>query len=88
MDKTIAVMLGATVIFITAIAALGFLNSGIADFRDGSDRVEKQGCYYQQSKFLTEKDVEESDLSSRCKNDEFEGTKQRLGVVEALNSGL
>jgi len=47
MDKTMALVISAMVLVISAIVVLFILNPSITDFSDNSDQLKKTGCEFQ-----------------------------------------
>lgn len=68
MDKTIALIVSASVIMVGAVVIISIFSSSTGDFTDSVDQQESQKCDFQVERWKDSDQVTEDDLSPECRN--------------------
>lgn len=66
MDKTIGIIITATVIMVAAVIVVSLTSSSLTDFDDSANELQDQGCEFQQDRADEDPDFDESDISDNC----------------------
>lgn len=66
MDKTIGLIITATVVMVAAVMVVSIGSSSLTDFDDSADSLQDQGCQFQQDRADEDPDFDESDISDDC----------------------
>ena len=84
MNKTLGVLLTASVIVILGVIVSSLFYSGIDLFDTESSDINQSGCDYQQAR-VAEDDVKRGQLTDTCKDEEFDQDMKVVNAVKTLN---
>jgi hypothetical protein len=94
MQKNLALVVGAMVFAIIAFLIVTLNQSGLSDTQSTADRIDRQGCTYQEDQVLDPRYTEDGHnpdagrqeaMNSRCNDQDFQNTEENLRVTDALN---
>lgn len=88
MDKTMGLIISATVVMVAGVIVLTIGSGSLGDFKQDSTNIGNQGCDYQQQKALENPDKYGDQLSSECQNEDFQHKQQEKQVVGSAISQL
>ena len=73
MDKTIGLILTATVVMVAAVIVVSLTSSSLTDFDNSADNLGDQGCQFQLDQVENDPNFDQSDVSERCQNTDNSG---------------
>ena len=86
MDKTIALVVSASVILVAAVITIAFGSGGLSDVQNSNDNIRDQGCDYQIQQVRDNPDLADS-LSPECRQ-QFERSQDEGRFVGNVVSQL